>query len=743
MPTGLACTPHHLPPGAVLHGKYKLDGVIGEGGFGITYMGWHTALELKVAIKEFYPSGFVTRETAATHTVTPMAGPQGEYFVRNLARFVDEAKRLARCRNMQGIVDVQDFFEENGTAYIVMEYIDGQTFGGYLKSMGGRLPAGQVFEMMRPVMRTLGDIHEAGMIHRDISPENIKITRDGYMKLLDFGAARDFGDDNRSMSILLRHGYSPLEQYQTRGRQGPWTDVYALCAVMYRAVTGQRLADAPERVEEDLARPPSALGIAIDPAQEAALMRGLALFGRNRTASMAELMQGLGTLPGYTIAPSVTPEPESERHGPELSTTLPVEEELVPPPLQKPKAPAPLLALGAAHGIVALLALLWGGTLMAAADGAWSLLYFPFAAAYMVAMYLLGTYQKGAVIPLGLTAAASAVICLIREYELNSYLYRHVNDTAGGIVWWLLLLVPLYAWTFHYLLRDRKYIAFRDAGAAWLKAQPKLPRSGRAFLGLHAFMALLAMALSMLPVAEYEMGKLLKGDSLVAGEVSLLLLGFLGPVLLAAFLSLLALLRKREKAAWAPLAAAAGYGLLFFMVWSIGYFEDYPVSGSVIFLLYIGLYAWPYFALCRGGSQRWRQLPRPAKNVRAMLGAHGFLTFAALVASLGFGIGGGDRAFYWRFNGIGLDAEETLFLWASFLGIVWLAAFVALMILTRRRNRLAWVPLAVGAVYGLVCFICWCVYDPVAGLQAPAILAFMGIYAWSFLALPKPKKEIN
>jgi len=213
MPKENDSAPHHLPPETILHSKYKLGSVIGEGGFGITYMGWDTALELRVAIKEFYPTGFVTRETTATHTVTPMAGQQGEYFVKNRERFAEEAKRLAKFRYMPCIVAVQDFFEENGTAYIVMEYIDGQTFKAYLSSMGDKLPAGQVFEMMRPIMRSLGEIHKAGLIHRDISPENIMITHDGYMKLIDFGATRDFGDENKSMSVLLRHGYSPLEQY--------------------------------------------------------------------------------------------------------------------------------------------------------------------------------------------------------------------------------------------------------------------------------------------------------------------------------------------------------------------------------------------------------------------------------------------------------------------------------------------------------------------------------------------------
>ncbi|MDR0964526.1 MAG: serine/threonine protein kinase, partial [Clostridium sp.] len=147
--------PHQLRPRTILYGKYLLGKVLGEGGFGITYIGWDLNLDVKVAIKEYYPAGFVTRETASTNTVQAYTGSQGDFFTKGRERFVDEAKRLAKFRTMPGIVTVNDFFIENGTAYIAMEFVEGQTLKSKLAQMGGKLPAEQVFDMLRPVMTSL------------------------------------------------------------------------------------------------------------------------------------------------------------------------------------------------------------------------------------------------------------------------------------------------------------------------------------------------------------------------------------------------------------------------------------------------------------------------------------------------------------------------------------------------------------------------------------------------------------
>jgi serine/threonine protein kinase len=286
--------PHWLRPRTILNGKYLLGRVLGEGGFGITYIGWDLTLDLKVAVKEFYPNGFVTRESTVSTNVQPFTGSQGDFFRTGREKFINEAKTLAKFRNLPGIVAVNEFFQENGTAYIVMEFVEGQTMKEYLAKMGGRLPAGQVFEMMKPVTDSLREVHKSGIIHRDISPDNIMISKEGSMKLLDFGAARDFADSgNKSMSILLKPGYAPEEQYRSRGKQGPWTDIYALCATMYRCMTGVTPTESNERVIGDDLKPPSALGISIDPPRETALMTGMAVFAKDRFLNVDALHKAL------------------------------------------------------------------------------------------------------------------------------------------------------------------------------------------------------------------------------------------------------------------------------------------------------------------------------------------------------------------------------------------------------------------------------------------------------------------
>ncbi|MDR2570306.1 MAG: serine/threonine protein kinase, partial [Oscillospiraceae bacterium] len=286
---------YHLPPRTILSGKYMVGRVLGEGGFGITYVGYDLNLDIKIAIKEFYPSGFVSRSSTLSTTVQPHGGEQGDIFIKGRERFVDEAKRLARFRVFAGIVMVNDFFVENGTAYIVMEYVDGQTLKGYLAQVGGRLPATTVLEMLRPIFSSLAQVHESGIIHRDISPDNIMITPDGSVKLLDFGAAREFGEEGKkSLSVLLKHGYAPAEQYQTKGKQGPHTDVYALSATIYKAITGITPESSMDRVFEDKLEPPSMLGVQLYDYQEAALMKGLAVRQQDRYQTMRELYVALG-----------------------------------------------------------------------------------------------------------------------------------------------------------------------------------------------------------------------------------------------------------------------------------------------------------------------------------------------------------------------------------------------------------------------------------------------------------------
>ncbi len=312
--------PHHLPLRSILNGKYLAGKVLGEGGFGITYLGWDLNLDLKIAIKEYYPTGFVTRENTVTATVTPYTGEKTEFFTEGRDKFVNEAKSLAKFYTLPGIVSVKDFFLENGTAYIVMEFVEGETLKQRLLQSGGKLPAAQVLEMMKPLMRSLEEIHKAGIIHRDISPDNLMITKEGNVKLLDFGAARDFEDSgNKSLSVMLKPGYAPEEQYRSRGKQGPWTDVYALCATIYRAIAGVTPDESIERMQNDQVKTPFQLGISIASHEETALFKGMAVMQKDRYQNIAELYKALyfepvtASVPGVTvpILPHSDPDPAS------------------------------------------------------------------------------------------------------------------------------------------------------------------------------------------------------------------------------------------------------------------------------------------------------------------------------------------------------------------------------------------------------------------------------------------------
>lgn len=285
---------HQLRPFTVLNGKYLVGSVLGEGGFGITYIGYDLNLELRIAIKEFYPNGFCRRESSVTNTLSSYGGSQGESFEKWRSRFVKEAKSLAKCTNLSGIVGVKDFFEENNTAYIVMEYLEGQTLKEYLNRQGGKLPVGRALQALEPVMVSMSQVHRAGIIHRDISPDNIMITTDGMMKLLDFGAAVDLmKEEERSLSIMLKPGYAPEEQYRTKGKLGPWSDVYALAATIYKCITGITPPEAMERMREDHLAAPGSLGINMPPSVEAALLKGMSVYTDNRYQTMDEFHHAL------------------------------------------------------------------------------------------------------------------------------------------------------------------------------------------------------------------------------------------------------------------------------------------------------------------------------------------------------------------------------------------------------------------------------------------------------------------
>lgn len=284
---------HHLKPGTRLAGRYLVGCALGEGGFGITYLGRDEKLDMHVAVKEYYPKGYANRANTVSAKVECAAeGENRAVFEKGRERFLREARSLARFSGEAGIVDVRDFFEENNTAYIVMEYLEGETLAAYLKRKG-KLTMQESLDLLLPVMRSLQRIHTQGIIHRDISPDNIMLAG-GRVKLLDFGAARSVsGAENHSLSVMLKPGYAPEEQYRSKGKQGPWTDVYALCATIYRCITGVTPDDAAQRVFSDDLKVPSALGASISPAQERALLKGMALYRKDRWQSVDELLNAM------------------------------------------------------------------------------------------------------------------------------------------------------------------------------------------------------------------------------------------------------------------------------------------------------------------------------------------------------------------------------------------------------------------------------------------------------------------
>lgn len=301
--------PHHLAPRTILAGKYLVGKVLGEGGFGITYLGFDLNLNIKVAIKEYFPSGFVARSSNGA-TVTPFTGSSTDYYGNGIEKFLNEARSLARFHNLDGIVEVRDFFRENGTAYIVMEFVEGENLRTALERRGGKIPAVEVMALMMPLVSSLAKVHQTGLVHRDISPDNIMLTPDGKLKLLDFGAARD-AQGSKSVSVVLKPGYAPEEQYRTHGELGAWTDIYALCGTMYKLITGVTPPESIERLTGDTLQAPSRLGVTMNGAQEAAIMRGLSVRKEGRFTTTGELYAALYGEATQTVAGTYAPQAQA------------------------------------------------------------------------------------------------------------------------------------------------------------------------------------------------------------------------------------------------------------------------------------------------------------------------------------------------------------------------------------------------------------------------------------------------
>ena len=347
---------HHLPPGSLLQERYQLGRALGEGGFGITYLGWDTVLKRKVAVKEYFPTFLVSREVSLTLDVTCHTSGNQPTYEKGREQFLREAKTMAKLDSIPEIVQVLDHFPEHNTAYIVMEFLEGRTLKEVV-AQTGPIPTQTMLALLEPVLRAMEAMHHAGVIHRDISPDNLMELKDGTVKLMDFGCARDF-QSGLTETITLKHGFAPREQYSGRD-QGPWTDVYAMCATVYYCLTGQVPARATLRGEEeqDPLLPPRQLGIDLTEEQELALLRGLAPKVENRWHSAADLYAALY---GRTLEGASWMQTEEQVGHTEFVDTEENKAPIPDPTPKKPTIPAKWIKLGgaAACALVALAAVL-------------------------------------------------------------------------------------------------------------------------------------------------------------------------------------------------------------------------------------------------------------------------------------------------------------------------------------------------------------------------------------------------
>lgn len=282
-----------LKPGVILKERYKIEEVIGAGGFGITYRAWDPLLQSYVAIKEYYPSGIATRSADSSKVCVPVGQEQREYH-RGKIRFLKEAQDVARFQSEPNIVSIYDYLEENDTAYMVMEYLHGCTLKQYIREHGGRLDTDHILHICLSVLDALAVVHKAGMIHRDISPENIFICEDLTVKLIDFGAAKQvYLDGEQTMSVVLKPGYAPPEQYAKKDKQGPWTDIYALGATLYFAATGEKPEESFGRVLEDTIKPVCEVNPEIPRAMSQVIMRAMSVKIENRYQTVEAMREAL------------------------------------------------------------------------------------------------------------------------------------------------------------------------------------------------------------------------------------------------------------------------------------------------------------------------------------------------------------------------------------------------------------------------------------------------------------------
>lgn len=288
--------PHHLRLWERLRsdGRYILGDVLGQGGFGITYIARDTMLDTRVAIKEFFPSGQVVRNVDGPGGNLVVCKGDLEQFELGRSRFFEEARVLLSLEDVPGMVKIRDVFAENCTNYFAMDLLVGEDLDSYISR--NRMDARTCFERMLPIAEALVFIGERGLVHRDVSPSNIKVLEDGSFRLMDFGAVRQSNFlDGRPVTTAFKQGYSAPEQCDEKGKLGPWTDVYGFCATLYACIAGCSPNDSLQRNYSDTLEWPSKLGIEIDAGLESILRKGMSLDPDERYRSFVELKAAIET----------------------------------------------------------------------------------------------------------------------------------------------------------------------------------------------------------------------------------------------------------------------------------------------------------------------------------------------------------------------------------------------------------------------------------------------------------------
>ena len=285
---------YYLQIGTILHDRYEIKDILGAGGFGITYKAWDNTLQTEVCIKEYYPVGIANRAVTAT-LVSVYTNADEVSYRRGMQRFLREARGLAKLGSVKNIVNVHDYFEENNTAYMVMEYLKGKTLKCFVRENGGKVDEDVAIHVACSVLEALQHVHAVGIIHRDISPDNIYICDNMEVKLIDFGALKqEIAEVNKSTSIILKYGFAPPEQYTSNSRgQGAWTDIYAVGATVYYILTGLIPQDSVMRMMEDVLVPLEEIIPSISKNFSDAIMKAMSLNIRERFASAEDFLNEL------------------------------------------------------------------------------------------------------------------------------------------------------------------------------------------------------------------------------------------------------------------------------------------------------------------------------------------------------------------------------------------------------------------------------------------------------------------